>query len=507
MPMAALGPRRHEQVIWRTRQLSRGVLRGARETEAIAVANVRDRIEVAKAEREEREAVLRARIRENSELIKTAEEGAAVADEAIKRAYECLSRVQRHRRTQATAMKVCERRLEIREARPAAERIKDRPQEALEAELRAYNSAWQDQSELEAEVRHALEPLPSAMAELGRDAARRRLLVEADHAAIVADLLHPANCYPVPPPEAVEMVEVDGQMMTPVQALLCQVASHSDAIDRLRKQADDVIVRTTQECTRATAFVTETLARRTAQTEAEAKYIRRSIPEVDETIEAAERSLATSRKKLDTRDRRGLATYDGTKAMLEDLRGSRLDLQRELQQKNHLLSIEESCRKVTPQWASAQELMLMAPIRERQRRATIGNAGAGVGEQKRRRPASAPRMGRSAAAKGWSPLLGDSPGGSTTCLLTLEDDGLDTSNATTERDMGASNGSTTASMSSLMRSAKTSASRLAGSPLAAMGSKAMQHSPVQAKQKGEEAMQRSPMQAQKEWKGAEDGRK
>lgn len=361
----------HELVLARTRSLSRGVLAGIREAETAATVGAARRKAESSGVVEQLASRLRVKAQESSDAAKMAELQVRQVDEAIRQAGQSLSKLQHSRYAQHGSLKVCERRLELRQNCPGIDPAADATHQALHFEWQALSFARHDLLALEWEVKLALESLQAMRACLSQDAAVRRHAAEHCRAKIVS--VQQA----VLQGSAPNLVDLDDRIeATDDKLVLHRAFTMLSAAESLGRRVTEVVLRTGKEVRTAQQRTEQVLSNRVAEVEEAGKNLRKQALEVDYTIGQAERSLASTSKKLDASSRS--SPYETTMAMLEELRKARQHLQVEIQLKVTQLSVDEACRKVTPQSASAMDANTSTMDRRRP-----GTAG------KMRRPVSA----------------------------------------------------------------------------------------------------------------------
>eukprot|EP00439_Symbiodinium_sp_Y106_P082696 s470_g22.t1 len=141
---------------------------------------------------------VRGRVREHTEVINDAQRSIKDIEEAITQVEGCQTRLVHMRYARFADLKVCEKRLQLRERRPPRENFRDAVEEALDRERGVLERSRQDLLSLEAEAQQFLTDLQDALhgigmlrafrravdqamrAELSRDTGARRLQVESE---------------------------------------------------------------------------------------------------------------------------------------------------------------------------------------------------------------------------------------------------------------------------------------------------------------------------------------
>jgi len=336
----------------RSELLRRSVNAKVLQVEQSIVKNKLKRAETAAGEREVIKKGVQVRIKENTAASRAAETCVKSIDDSVKETGLWITKLHHERYKQFAAQKVCERRLELREANPP-DMAKDSLQEALESEHKTLRLARTDFLKLEVEVKKVVEDLQAIRCNLSLDAAHRRMAVSADTVIMVALAMAGA----VAPgaksePEGEKVVHAVGSLAD--SRLCCQKSEQlEDVAGQLRRQSKLLIFRVKDECGRAQVRVESRLTKRTEETLEVTKKLIGQGKEVDYTIEAAQRSLLANHKFLDKKDKGQEFHYQSSLKVLEELKRSRSDLTTDLRKKTILLNTSEACRKVTPCVASS----------------------------------------------------------------------------------------------------------------------------------------------------------
>jgi hypothetical protein len=337
--------------IQKSEVLRRGIITKVQQIEASIVTNAFKRAKAASLERDAVKEKVQSRIKENSEASKAAEKCVRSIDDVVKDTALWITKLHHERYKQFAAKQVCERRIELH----PAELSKDALQDALEMELKILNQARKEFMGMETEVKQVCADLQSSREILSKDAARRRLNIEADRAILV----NVALAASVAPGAKTIPGENEGHVPEPETTLaeskeICKksLQLEEDAA-RLRSRAKACISRVRDECNKAIHRVESRLTARTEQTLNVTKQLIGQGKEVDYTILMAQRQLTQNKKNIDPKDRAQCKNYQATLDMVDMLKRSRADLQQDLGHKTLLLRTSESCRKVTPQVAAS----------------------------------------------------------------------------------------------------------------------------------------------------------
>lgn len=367
---ASIGPALgHEVAVARSKMLVQELKRRVHEAEVAAVASTKERDELARWERIDAESTIRHRAKNLLEVARTGEDHSSRIEGIVMRLEEAFNRVQQQRLLLIPQHKVCQKRMEIRERRPYAEkeRERDRASEALEAEMQVIQASKTSFLAWEQEAQQLLADLVELQGDLSRDATARRLQAEADKASLFAGRLN---------------VEPDAQMAN-IQEMLVRATGLQEHAEGHTKTANAIIVRSRQEVGRAASWVDQALVQCMSHAEGAARQLRLQSQEIEDTINDAEMSLLKSRRKIDSRDRRRVFNYECGCQKLDELRESRKELARELQMKLSVITIDSTCRKLAPRTLEPR---------------LISSSATASPASQRRRPASASLIGRRAGS-------------------------------------------------------------------------------------------------------------
>lgn len=383
----SLRPKSHQLALQKAKSLSRSVLFGVHEAERAVIADAGRRRAAEKDGKEAQVAKLREKAAACMEVVKSSEECVGHVREMLRQLGQCLRQLQCTRYAQFAELKVCEHRLRLRSAGPPEELVKDKAQKALYNQQLFINGARDELLSLEREVKKALEIIGELKSDLSADAAGQRHQAENCRAsvALVQNAISVAQIE--------DKLEREGAHGNVNQEVLDRARALLDEASRLAERCGEAVYRTGDQCARAKARAEECLAQRTLESENAAKELRKQAAEVDYTIDAAERSLEKSCKRLQGREEVSRAAHlDRTHFALQQLRNTRQQIKVEIQRKSKMQSIDESCRKVTTQSASAEDLF-----------------ASGNRRMPMSRPATASGGGLRSSASAWSLAAGPDP--------------------------------------------------------------------------------------------------
>jgi len=353
------------------------------------------------------------------DLIKALEDRIESVEDTMRQVGECLFQLQRAFRSKWATLNVCERRLQLRDARPQQELIRDACQEALEQERQTLIESRQELADQGDSMKEMLIALDKVKRELVEDMQHKRHALRIDRSCLdtkkpvsarqlqerlVLPALQEVVHYGSPPsPKDTETGSghhhEDSRQVTAKELIAKAVQCEEDAM-RLCNESDAVMIHTKRECTRACTQAQTELARRVDETHQLKRQLEAHIHEVDETITQTELSLAKTKKKIDSHDqplraldkqfamrsgrteredirdpvhdeleghldtvKKNLKTltdkWQTTRDILEQLRSTKQRLQEDHRCKSTALKIDDACVKVTPK--KAIELDRMDP--------------------------------------------------------------------------------------------------------------------------------------------------
>lgn len=339
------------------------------------------------------------RMHTTEETIKAVEDRIESVEDTIRQVGESLFSLQRSQRLKWAPLNVCERRLELREARPPQELTRDHCQEALESERQVLINARQELADKIVATKDALIALDSTRVLLYDELQAKRQYLRYDRSCLIMakSISGQARQGTVLPP--LQDASQQGQQTpdtpnnsakTPYagpihdtrQILAAAMKLEEDAL-RLTNASDVAMLQTKRETTRATSFAHEGLSRRYKETEQLKKSLEMQMHEIDEAITQTELSIVTSRRKCDnikgeicrgeaaeantnTSDdvqdnaakgsvlamrKAGAKTADQlqtSRALLEQLKAAKWQMMEDIRCKMAALKIDDACIRVTP---------------------------------------------------------------------------------------------------------------------------------------------------------------
>ncbi|CAJ1364679.1 unnamed protein product, partial [Effrenium voratum] len=286
------------------------------------------------------------------EVINEAQRSIRDIEEAITQVEGSVTRLVHMRYARFADLKVCEKRLQLRERRPARENFADSVDEALNRERAVLERARQDLLTLEAEAQRYLSDLQAMRIELSRDTGARRLQVE-------SELAHMRSATGPSLPEVNKPAHQVIKLLTEEEAK--SLKERSVAViarsNQLPGRAERLTLRIRQEGEQATKRSGKQLAAKTRELSEFKKHLEENIRGVEHTHSQACQALTKEEGRLETV--MGDKALQDTKMRVEELRAMVQELQQtqqalveELRCKAAALEIDNSCRRVTPQAAA-----------------------------------------------------------------------------------------------------------------------------------------------------------
>lgn len=311
------------------------------------------------------------------DLIKALDDRMESMDDTMRQVGECLFQLQRAFRSKWSVLNVCERRLQLRDARPQQELVRDACQEALEQERTTLIESRQELAEQADSMKEMLITLDKMKTELHEDMQHKRHGLRIDrscldpkkpmsarpgqHDRLVLPSVQEAVHYGGPPsPKSMEpgtgqQHEEERQGNTKeliVKAVRCE----EDAI-RLCNESDAAMIHTKRECSRASASAQAAMAQRIEETLSFKKKLEAQIRETDEALAKSEVSLAKTKKKIEAHDKplRALETQFSLRTARTDREDIRDPVQDELE--GHLGTVKSNLKALTDKWHATRDII------------------------------------------------------------------------------------------------------------------------------------------------------
>lgn len=317
--------------------------------------------EHAKREKEKQRLKVHARMKEHQEVIKATYRCMKEIEHSLVQVEGAEGRLTAERYACFAETKVCERRFELREKRPAQELFRDSVQRSLERQLEELNTARQELLEKEAEGKRFAEELHSLWDELAKDIGNRRLAMRFDLATINGgedvDLCSPEN---ISDSKSKEMS--DRAYKLSLAGL--QLNDYSEVlVSRIKRQS----AATCKQVAQALALHTKELAGLRST-------LARQVEESKGAIDKAEVQMRHLDQRLEMGDESVRPNATALKALLRDLRASKQKTIDDLRSKTAALEIDNSCRRVTPQMATSDPFEPKKPLAASSSAPTLGAA-------------------------------------------------------------------------------------------------------------------------------------
>mmetsp|Transcript_79252 Transcript_79252/g.256550 ORF Transcript_79252/g.256550 Transcript_79252/m.256550 type:complete len:514 (+) Transcript_79252:114-1655(+) len=354
---------------------------------------------------------IRKKIVGTEDMVKALDDRVESVEDTMRQVGECLFQLQRAHRSKWSPLNVCERRLQLRDARPVQELIRDACQEALERERQTLIESRQELADQIDSMKEMLISLDKVKGDLVEDMQHKRHALRIDRFCLspkkpvsarqiqdrlVLPALQEVVHYGLPPsPKDTEVgtgqQHEEVRQLTAKELIAKAVQCEEEAM-RLCNESDAVMIHTKRECTRASNQAQAELTRRVDETCQLKRQLEAQIHEMDQAITQTELSLAKTKKKLESHEQplraldkqfamRGARTsregirdavheemeghldtvkknvkaltekFQHTREILEQLRSTRQHLQEDYRGKSVAQKIDDACIKVTPKKA------------------------------------------------------------------------------------------------------------------------------------------------------------
>lgn len=367
------------------------------------------------AMRRQQEAGGRLDIQIKNKLLTTADLSQTLVDrinaieDSIRQLGACLFGLQRAYRSKWAQLNVCERRMELRDGRPLQELVRDNLQAALENERQVLIEARQELNDHITGTKQMLTALEAMKGELIEDLQHKRHAMRIDRGCMLPDKptrkaadriflpsLPEITNYTLPPAPKDQApgtgMQNEEDRCGETMARITRAIRLEENVMGMIAENDACVRHCNSECKAANAKVCWCMDGSNHQTEHLKEALMEQMRQVDATIAEAERSLARTKKKLEShnqplrclnkqfalRDRRTdrehirdpvtdnmevhlesvkksvkelTSKWQGTKNVLDHLKASKAQMAEDLKMKNIALKIDDQCRKVTPKKA------------------------------------------------------------------------------------------------------------------------------------------------------------
>jgi len=310
------------------------------------------------------------------DLIKALDDRIESVEDTMRQVGECLFQLQRAFRSKWAPLNVCERRLQLRDARPQQELIRDACQEALEHERQTLVESRQELADHVDSMKEMLIALDKVKGELTEDMQHKRHALRIDRSCLdtkkpvsarqaqdrlVLPALQEVVHYGGPPsPKDMESgsghLHEESRQVTAKELITKAVRCEEDAM-RLCNESDAVMIHTKRECTRACNQAQGELARRVEETTHFKRQLEAQIHQTDDTIAQTEMSLAKTKKKFESHEQ-PLRSLDKQFAMRNG-RTSREDIRDPVHDEleGHLETVKKNLKALNDKWQTTKDIL------------------------------------------------------------------------------------------------------------------------------------------------------
>lgn len=342
---------------------------------------------------------LKSKLMKSADSIKSIEERISAIEDAIRNLGSCLYELQRAYRAKYAMLNVCEKRMQLRDGRPLQELVRDNLQAALENERQVLLEARQELSDQISNTKKGLQILEAMKHELIEELGNKRQALRVDRSCLQPEKLStnriflpalPEITHYTLPPAPGQVTDQSASFTSEAKdtpTLLHRSVKLEENAHGLIAENDAVIRHCNAECRNANDATCKCMDKSNHQTEQLKDALVEHMKEIDAMIAEGERSLAKTKKSLDSQnaplrslnkqfavrdsseDKEGspamlkqldsvkknvrdlTAKWESTKNILDHLKASKLQMAEDLRHKNIALEIDDKCRKVTPKKA------------------------------------------------------------------------------------------------------------------------------------------------------------
>mmetsp|Transcript_96363 Transcript_96363/g.272559 ORF Transcript_96363/g.272559 Transcript_96363/m.272559 type:complete len:554 (-) Transcript_96363:79-1740(-) len=320
-------------------------------------------------------ASFRRKIGASEDLIKALEDRIESVEDTLRQVGDGLFALQRAHRSKWAPLNVCERRLELREARPLQEQVKDKVQEALEHERQTLiesRQELQDQILSSREMSTRLENMKSALLQ---DLQHKRHGLRIDRACLspnthtvnvrqdrvvlpsIMDVPHYGA--PLSPNNAARHTgpQNEGNRQIDTRTLITNAVRLEEDAMRLLSSCDAAMIHTKKEAMRASQMVQSALTKRLQETHDLKSKLEQQMQVTDETITHTEISLAKTKKSLESHDHplRALDSRFHKRGRRIEQEKIRDDVHDDLE--THLDVVKHNVKSLAHQYKSTKDLL------------------------------------------------------------------------------------------------------------------------------------------------------
>lgn len=280
-------------------------------------------------------------------------------NDAVQKVGNAVSKCQHECRMKFSAVKVCEMRLALRENKPQEELFRDDVHEALEKELQVLTAAREELQTWAKSGEQVKVEIEETQMLLLTGNSRENVARRLQRGSSLPSLVGPPNA-----PTTEELIKTSYELVE--KAL------------RISQSSYEALQRAITECDQATARVTASFDRRTAQTEELKKSLEFQKKHATATIHTAERRLAMLKMrahKTPETPRSSEATQEQMQAvedLLADLKSGKKHLEQDYRNKTSSYKVDKSCRGLTKVKAGTHvSRMNLAPLQYTQSSPTL----------------------------------------------------------------------------------------------------------------------------------------
>ncbi|CAE7426848.1 Rpl28 [Symbiodinium pilosum] len=320
-----------------------------RNNEVVEASNKAAMQEADKREKEAKKAVVFSKAAAHEKVIATSFKCMQDIEDGILQTEDSLSKLTHERYRGFAYLQVCERRLELRQKRPAAEMFKDAGIQALTSEKQALEAARKELLELEEQGKKIVGELRDKRKFLSEDTGIRRLQMMEDLKTLSPQVALPPVKGSSSPKSNKEQKEEKKEENTAdsAQAEKTEQAAESQEEQKKAEQASKELIADTlkllektschrnksletvfkvkQDTSRANHRSEDCLSRRTAELAEMKKQLEKHALDVEAAILRAERSLERTERRLDVKDNKKVEKFNQARVLVSVCRSRPLE--------------------------------------------------------------------------------------------------------------------------------------------------------------------------------------
>mmetsp|Transcript_2033 Transcript_2033/g.7873 ORF Transcript_2033/g.7873 Transcript_2033/m.7873 type:complete len:535 (+) Transcript_2033:56-1660(+) len=321
---------------------------------------------------------IKKKLLKTQDLCKGLEDRIESVEDTIRQVGECLFQLQRAHRCKWAPLNVAERRLELRDARPIQELVRDNCQEALEHERNLLVEARVALGGQIEKIKECLVALDRLCGELREDLRGKRQTARIDRGCLgkranlnssinakdrlVLPSLQDIPYFSMPPAPSPSdapgrgLQNEESRQDFTLRLVARALRAEEDAM-RLANESDALMVSTERECTKASAQAQTELSRRVEETNQLRRQLEGQMVQTDETIAQTQFSLSKMHQSLDSHDKplRALDKQFAARSQRAPREGAR-DLVHE-EMEGHLSSLQKSVRSLKNKAEATSEIL------------------------------------------------------------------------------------------------------------------------------------------------------